>query len=99
MDIELTCAPVSCALAPLAKTTLDQTVSLMPGDYALIHVGEASGHTLRGKAIARTTLMEHAWFGGNGDDGDGMAMALAGWRHTAATRTVQCGDGEPTRVA
>lgn len=90
---------LSCALAPLAKATLDQMVPLMPGDYALVHVGETSGHTLRGTAIARTTLMEHACFGGHADVSGGMVMALAGWSDTAATRAVQCGDGEPTRVA
>lgn len=36
-----------------------QRVPLRPGDYAVVNVREASGHTLRGLAVARTTLLEH----------------------------------------
>lgn len=37
----------------------------MPGDFAVVMVEEASGHTLRGHAVARTTMQEHAVQGGD----------------------------------
>lgn len=43
----------------------------MPGDFAVVMVEEASGHTLRGNAVARTTMQEHAVHGG--DRGVGVA--------------------------
>ena len=34
-------------------------VPLQSGDYALVHISRATGHTLRGTPVARTTLTEH----------------------------------------
>lgn len=36
---------------------------MLPGDYAIVYVEEATGHTLRGSAVAKTTLAEYAVLG------------------------------------
>lgn len=41
------------------KLSLRQKTTLRPGDYAVVNVRETSGITLRGSAVARTTLVEH----------------------------------------
>lgn len=49
----------------------------------MVNIREASGHTLRGLAIARTTLKEHATiYGDRGDSDRATAMTAAA---TAAT--------------
>lgn len=72
----------------------------MPGDYAIIRVNEASGHTLRGTAIARTTLAQHASRGGdNSIDATKLAVQLAAARAARAEETdaVLRGTSRPSR--
>lgn len=59
-------------------------MGLRPGDYAVVQVVEATGHTLRGTAIARTTLLEHASHGGDqGREVLGAALAASRVREAA----------------
>lgn len=51
----------SILLRPLPRV---QNVVLRPGDYAVVNVRETSGITLRGSAVARTTLTDHAALSG-----------------------------------
>ncbi|CAM9365651.1 unnamed protein product [Scytosiphon promiscuus] len=57
-----------------------QSVVLRPGDYAVVNVRETSGITLRGSAIARTSLAEHAALNGGGcfEGADATAVAHGG---------------------
>ena len=60
-----------------------QGATLRPGDYALVSVHDTSGITLRGSAVARTTLGEYASaFDLGGEREKAVAMAA-----TAATST------------
>lgn len=50
----------------------DVRVDLHPGDYAVVAINEARGHTLRGRALWRTTLQEFSQL----MPGDEVALAL-----------------------
>lgn len=47
----------SSVVRPVTATT---TTTLVPGDYAVIEVTEAKGHTLRGRVLWKTTLAKFA---------------------------------------
>ncbi|CAM9111226.1 unnamed protein product [Ectocarpus fasciculatus] len=63
--------------------------SLRPGDYAVVNVRETSGITLRGSAIARTTLVEH----------DALRVAGEKRRETAVATERDGEEGRGTEVA
>jgi len=46
--------------ATTASVTARSTTSLVPGDYAVVEVTEAKGHTLRGRVLWKTTLAKFA---------------------------------------
>jgi hypothetical protein len=50
--------PATLAAASIAGYT--PLVQLVAGDYAVVRIDEATGHTLRGQPVARTTLVEHS---------------------------------------
>lgn len=69
-----------------------QNTTLRPGDHAVVNVREASGHTLRGLAIARTTLKEHVSIYGDRDrattiPATGTAAAVKARNEEAATKS------------
>jgi hypothetical protein len=49
--------PATLAAASIVGYT--PLVQLVAGDYAVVRIDEATGHTLRGQPVARTTLVEH----------------------------------------
>jgi hypothetical protein len=50
--------PATLAAASIAGYT--PLVQLVAGDYAVVKIDEATGHTLKGQPVARTTLVEHS---------------------------------------
>ncbi|KAI2506995.1 Uncharacterized protein family UPF0004 [Fragilaria crotonensis] len=52
----------------------DVRVDLEPGDYAVVKISEARGHTLRGRALWRTTLQEFSQL--SWDDEAGLASRI-----------------------
>lgn len=46
----------------LGGSSIMKTTSLVPGDYAVVQVTEAKGHTLRGRLLWKTTLANFARF-------------------------------------
>lgn len=73
---------------PNRFSSILQGTNLRPGDYALVSIHDASGITLRGSALARTTLGEYAsafGLGGERDKAVTIAAAAAATAARAAT--------------
>lgn len=98
-DGTLSLPPPHCPLATPEPLPTFQRANLRPGDYALVSIHDTSGITLRGSAVARTTLGEYSQAFGLGGE-RAKAVAMAATAATAARRAVaEGGLGAATAAA
>jgi len=84
---------------PLRSEAWRQQV-LQAGDYAVVQVTEAKGHTLRGKLLCRTTLTNFGRSGLSGVDGASLERAdrFKKWFHEVEGTVLPLSDNSPAKV-
>jgi len=60
---------------PLLDVNMLSRVSLQPGDYAVVKVTQAKGHTLRGRLLWRTSITAFDQTGLSGKDVESLQRA------------------------